>query len=118
MLYISTDLVNAVTSRFENEGVVCPPKLCKTLFTTAGVDNIDHNPSSTTLTDSFHGMAISLVQHPIQENKGVDRQITEDYLSGEKKKTMRAASPAYHVPEIKMADEMGMDFWAKKMTDL
>ena len=88
MLHISTDLANAVTSGFKNEGAVCPPKLCKTLFTTAGVDNIDHNPTSTTSTDSFHGTVISLAQHSTQDNKGVDRRITEDDLSGEKKKTI------------------------------
>ena len=48
LLCISTDLANSVTSRFEEEGVVCPPKLRQGIFTTAGVDNIDHNPSATT----------------------------------------------------------------------
>ena len=33
------------------------------MFTTAGIDNIDHNPRSTPASDSFHGTAISLVQH-------------------------------------------------------
>ena len=33
------------------------------MFTTAGIDNIDHNPRSKTASDSFHGTAISLVQH-------------------------------------------------------
>ena len=35
--------------------VVCPPKLRQGLFTTGAVDNIDHNPSSATAKDSFHG---------------------------------------------------------------
>ena len=34
------------------------------LFTTAVIDNIDHNPSSTTATDALHGKGISLSQHP------------------------------------------------------
>ena len=46
---------------------MCPSKLREGLFTTAAVDNIDHNPSSTTSSDSFHGTAISLVQHPTWE---------------------------------------------------
>ena len=58
---ISTDLANSVTAQFEKEGVVCPAKLRKDVFTTAAIDNIDHNPSSTTASDSFHGTAISLV---------------------------------------------------------
>ena len=76
VLAISTDIANSVTTRFEHEGVVCPPKLRGKIFTTAGVDNIDHNPSSTTAHDSFHGTAISLVQHPTTSNKGNDRGIS------------------------------------------
>ncbi|CAB4025239.1 hypothetical protein ROHU_037104 [Paramuricea clavata] len=33
------------------------------VFTTAAVDNIDHDPSSTTATKSFHGTSISIFQH-------------------------------------------------------
>ena len=43
---------------------MCPPKLRSGLFTTSAVDNIDHNPSSTTAQGSFHGTGISLFQHP------------------------------------------------------
>ena len=75
LICISTDLANSVTSRFEEEGVVCPPNLRQGIFTTAGVDNIDHNPSATTAHDSFHGTAISLVQHPTTSSEGSDRGI-------------------------------------------
>ena len=64
-----------MSAQYEREAVVCPSKLCKRLFTTAAVDNIDHNPSSTTSQDSFHGTAISLVQHPTSEIKGDERNI-------------------------------------------
>ena len=37
------------------------------------INNIDHNPSSTTSQGSFHGTAISLVQHPTSENPGQPR---------------------------------------------
>ncbi len=46
------------------------------MFTTAAVDNIDHNPSSTTPKESFHGTGISLFQHPTFEGEGVNRNIT------------------------------------------
>ena len=69
---ISTDLANSVTAQFEQDGVICPPKLRKDVFTTAGIDNIDHNLSSTTASYSFHGTAISLVQHPMATNKGTE----------------------------------------------
>ena len=48
--------------------MVCPPELKERLFTTAAVDNIDYNPSSTTASGSFHGTGISLFQHPCNED--------------------------------------------------
>ena len=57
------------------EDVVCPPKLRHGLFTTGAVDNIDHNPSSATAKDSFHGTGISLMQHPTHTNGGTDRGV-------------------------------------------
>ena len=67
---MSTEITNSVIERYEREGVVCLPKLRGELFTTAAVDNIDHNPSSTT---SFHGTAISLVQHSCNGELGTPR---------------------------------------------
>ena len=55
------------------EKTVCPPKFKGKLFTTAAIDNIDHNPSSTTAQDSFHGTGISLFQHPRRGASGVER---------------------------------------------
>ena len=34
------------------------------------MDNIDHNPTATTATTSFHGTSISLFQYPTSDNKG------------------------------------------------
>lgn len=64
VLAISTGMANGIIHKYAEEGAVVPPKLCSDLFTTAAVDNIDHNPSSTTAHDSFHGTGISLFQHP------------------------------------------------------
>ena len=75
VMSISTDAANSVCSRFEQDGVVCPPKLCKSLFTTGALDNIDHNPSATTAKYSFHGTAISMAQHPSDHDCGVDRGV-------------------------------------------
>ena len=66
VLEISTEMGNKACARYESEGVVCPPKL-KNVFTTAAVDNIDHNPSSTTAQGAFHGTGISLFQHPSEK---------------------------------------------------
>ena len=40
------------------------------VFTAGVVDNIDHNPSSTTSSDSFHGTSISLIQHRQTDSDG------------------------------------------------
>lgn len=55
------------------EKIVCPPKLRGGLFTTAAIDNIDHNLCSTTAQGSFHGTGISLFQHPSTEKTGFQR---------------------------------------------
>lgn len=53
---------------------MCPPqKMRNGLFTTATVDNTDHNPSLGTAKDSFHGNGICLMQHPTHECAGSDR---------------------------------------------
>ena len=59
---ISTGVANDLTEQYEQQGVVCPPAFRKNLYTTAAVDNIDHNPSATTAKDCFHGTGISLFQ--------------------------------------------------------
>ena len=63
VLSISTDVGNKICDTYHKNGV-CPPSMRKGLFTTAQVDNIDHNPSSSTAITSFHGTAISVFQHP------------------------------------------------------
>ena len=73
VLAISTDLGNEVCCRYTDESAVRPSNLRLHLFTTAAVDNIDHNPTSTTAHDSFHGTGISLFQHPSAENPGTTR---------------------------------------------
>ena len=61
-LQISACLGNHISDRFDLSSGICPPSLNTGLLTTAAVDNIDHNPASTTSQDSFHGTAMSLTQ--------------------------------------------------------
>lgn len=75
ILRLTAQMGSSVCEQFNREQVVCPPKLCGNVFTTAAVDNIDHNTSSTTSKESFHGTGISLFQHPTFESEGVDRNI-------------------------------------------
>ena len=65
VLEISTELASKACSQFQRGGVVCPMKLRSGLFTTAAVNNLDHNPSATSATDAFHGTAISLFSIPL-----------------------------------------------------
>ncbi|KAK3887811.1 hypothetical protein Pcinc_008090 [Petrolisthes cinctipes] len=63
VLRLSAEMGNRACQMFQTEQVVCPPTLRGSVFTTAAVDNIDQNPSSTITKDSFHGIGISLLQH-------------------------------------------------------
>lgn len=101
VLGISSDIANKVCAMYDKEEVVCPPKLAKNLFTVAAVDNIDHNPSSTTAKDSFHGTGISLMQHPSVENEGTARAIPVMDENSQKRKRIQALPAAYtNVPPV------------------
>ena len=64
---------NAVCAQNIEEGVVFPLNLQKELFLVGAVDNIDHNTSSMTSKDSFHGTAISLIQFPDDSSENISR---------------------------------------------
>ena len=56
-------ITRTLCQKYEQDGLVCPPTLKEGLFTTAAIDNIDHNPSSSTAESSFHGTSISIFQY-------------------------------------------------------
>ena len=72
LFQLSTSLGNSAVDTFERDGAVVPLYLEKYIFCTTAVDNIDHNPSSATANDSFHGTAASVNQHPVLD-PGVKR---------------------------------------------
>ena len=74
VLEISAQLGEAVVAQYVEDGVICPPVLRKQLFTTAAVDNIDHNPTATTAQTSFHGTSVPIFQHPSTEIAGDERE--------------------------------------------
>ena len=49
-----------------------PSQLENKRSTIAAVDNIEHNTSSTTAISSFHCTSILLMQHPTEEEEGVE----------------------------------------------
>ena len=75
VLQVERVLAQNLCKQFREENIVCPPSLRKGLYTVAAIDNIDHNPSSTTATGSFHGTAISIILHVTMENPGETREI-------------------------------------------
>ena len=81
VLRLSADIGSRVCEQFHREQVVCPPKFRGSVFTSAAVDNIHHNPSSTTSREFFHGTGISLLQHPTYDGEGVDRSIIINRVS-------------------------------------
>ena len=65
----------ALVERYLEEGIIFPSVLRMGLLTTAAIDNIDQNPSSTTVKSSFYGSSISIFQHPINNNFGKKREM-------------------------------------------
>ena len=53
-------IATSICEQFEKDGVVAPNGLRKGLFTVCAQHNIDHNPSSTTAVNAFHGTGITL----------------------------------------------------------
>ena len=57
-------VTNGLCSIYRSLNNVVPVNLANNVFTTAAIDNIDNNPSSSTSTDSFHGSSVTIIQHP------------------------------------------------------
>ena len=76
VLQLENLLAKNVCEQFKLEGIVCPDNLRKGIYTIGALDNIDHNPSSTSAQGSLHGTAISIIQNSTKENPGIERNIT------------------------------------------
>ena len=102
VLELSAQMGNSACQQLHREQVVCTPKMRSNVFTTSAIDNIDHNPSSTTAKGSFHGTAISLLQHPSFTGEGVDRSIAIVGGSREASSKMVGRLPHYYtdVPPV------------------
>ena len=62
VLQIQDSIGRQLSEKYEKEQIVCPHPLQKDHFTLGAIDNIDHVPSSSTSTSSFHGTSISIFQ--------------------------------------------------------
>ena len=70
VMQLENQLATAVCQDMVEKGVVCPNQLRKGLFTLGALDNLDHNPSSTTAKGAYHGTGMSLFQAPTHSNMG------------------------------------------------
>jgi hypothetical protein len=73
IIELEESLASCISERFISDGHVVPTCLRKGLFTIGALDNLDHNPSSSTAASSFLGTGISLFQLPTTENHGESR---------------------------------------------
>lgn len=73
VIQLEDQMAISACERFKEDHVVTPACLRKGLFTVGALDNLDHNPSSTTSSASFHGTGISLFQIPKESQKGERR---------------------------------------------
>ena len=73
ILQLENQLTTSVCEVTKERGLVCPMSSHTGLFTIGALDNLDHNPSSTTAKDSFHGTGISLFQFPTESNEGIQQ---------------------------------------------
>lgn len=68
-------IANSVSEPLVDDGVVAPACLKKGVFTVGALDNLDHNPSSTTAASSFHGTGINRFQLAMTTNPGEERPL-------------------------------------------
>ena len=94
VLEISTQLGHKVCQYYEIQRAVCPQLKCG-FFTTAAVDNIDHNLSSTSAQDSFHGTGISLFQHPDSTCLGFPQDLSIPLTTADSKKKKPSLPESY-----------------------
>ena len=86
----------------ENGGLFCPNNLNTGIFTVAALDNLDHNPSSTTATSSFHGTVISLFQFPSEQNPGTKQNALTINTNGTPRGSKESLLPSVYtfVPPV------------------
>ena len=60
ILEIQSSITNQLWKLYNVQRSVCPSRFQENIFTVSAIDNLDHNPSSSTAKDSFHGTGISI----------------------------------------------------------
>ena len=78
---VQLSVTKQLCKTYQENNLVCLPCLKPELFTTSAIDNIDHNPSSVTAKDSFHGTSISIFQHPDVELEKIFHNFKTDFVN-------------------------------------
>ena len=97
VLEISNAFGESVINMFERNGTACPLNMKKDIFTTAAIDNIDHNPSAASAKSSFHGTSMSLFQHTPSQG------ISQEQLIMVKEKVKKISPLPDHYTNVKPA---------------
>ena len=97
VLEISNAFGESAINTFERNGTVCPLNMKKDIFTTAAIDNIDHNPSAASAKSSFHGTSMSLFQHTPSQG------ISQEQLIMVKEKVKKISPLPDHYTNVKPA---------------
>jgi hypothetical protein len=103
ILDIQTQITKQLCKYYQDQQVVCPPRLQEGKFTVAAIDNLDHNATSSTASNSFHGTGISIFQHTnevMRENclyeqcqNDVDMVLPSYYTTVQPTKSQPVSSP-------------------------
>ena len=68
ILEIQNSVTNQLYKFYDVQRSLCPSILQENIFTVSAIDKLDHNPSSSTEKDSFHGTGISTFQFQINQD--------------------------------------------------
>ena len=88
---IQTNITKQLCKEYQEKNLVCPPRLQEGIFTVTAIDNLDHNPSSSTASKSFHGTGISIFQY---KHDASHKQVP--YSNTEELKSIEMVLPAYY----------------------
>eukprot|EP00111_Clytia_hemisphaerica_P009042 TCONS_00026500-protein len=101
---IQDSITHQLCEKYQMENLVCPYSLLMDLFTFAALDNVDHDPSSSTATSSFHGTSVTIFQQyegemrkqplVMKESKEKTIQLPEYYTDIKPAKNSKPEYPA------------------------
>ena len=83
ILEIQNSITNQLYKLHDVQRSVCPPRLQENIFTVSAIDNLDHNPSSSTAKDSFHGTGISIFQFETNQDDSFKFELSKTFRNNE-----------------------------------